>query len=362
MAKTHTPSQRGDPTLAVVIVTWRCAETIAKTLGAVAEQLGESDRLIVIDNASGDGTAAAAEAAAPRATVLSMPENLGFAAGCRAGAEAAEAAPLLLFLNPDAVPEPGALEALRRTAAERPDWGAWQAAVTLPDGSLNTGGGVVHYLGFAWAGRLGEPADALGAAPSEVGFASGAALTVRRELWEQLDGFDDAYFMYAEDVDLSLRLRLLGYEVGVVPAARVVHDYDFDKGQRKWFLLERNRWWALLATYPWPLLLALAPALLATELALLAVAAAGGWLPSKLRAQWAVLASLPRTLRRRRSVQASAAIGPREFADALVTELSNPHLGAAGRSRVVAFALRSYWRAVRAVLPRRSGTGRPSAN
>lgn len=334
-----------------MIVSWRCADAIGATAAAVCDQLGPDDDLIVVDNASGDGTAEAARAAAPAATVLPMADNLGFAAGCRAGAEAATA-PLLLFLNPDAVPEPGTLDELRRAARERPTWGAWQAAVTLPDGTLNTGGGVVHFLGFAWSGRLGEPAESLGSEPHEVGFASGAALVVRRELWEQLDGFDDAYFMYAEDVDLSLRLRLAGHRIGIVPRARVVHDYEFHKGERKWFLLERNRWWTILTTYPASLLAVVLPALLAVEVALLAVAAAGGWLPSKLRAQRAVATSLPRTLRRRRTVQATATARPRAFADALVTELSNPYLAVATQSPIVGAALRIYWRLASALLPR----------
>jgi hypothetical protein len=351
MDSAHTPSHEQRPGIAVVIVTWRCADAIGRTIASVRDQLGPEDALVVVDNASADGTAEAAEAAAPQATMMHMEQNRGFAAGCRAGARAATA-PLLLFLNPDAVLESGALEALARTANERPSWGAWQATVALPDGTLNSGGGVVHFLGFSWAGRLGEPAAALGTEPAEVGFASGAALVVRRSLWEELDGFEDAFFMYMEDVDLSLRVRLAGARVGVVPAARVVHDYEFDKGERKWFLLERNRWWTILTTYPTSLLVAVLPALLAVEVALLAVAAAGGWLPSKLRAQWAVATSLPRTLGRRRAVQATATARPRAFADALVPELSNPYLGAAARSPTVGSALRAYWRLASALLPR----------
>jgi N-acetylglucosaminyl-diphospho-decaprenol L-rhamnosyltransferase len=360
VATAGTPSQAAGPALAVVIVTWRCADTIARTLEPLCRQLAPGDELVLVDNASGDGTADAAAAAAPRATVLRMSANLGFAAGCRAGAEAT-AAPLILFLNPDARPEDGALDALRAAATERPGWGAWQAAVTLPDGTLNSGGGVVHFLGFAWAGLLGEPLATLGDEPAAVGFASGAALTVRRPLWEALGGFDDEFFMYAEDVDLSLRMCLAGHGVGVVPTARVTHDYEFAKGERKWFLLERNRWWVLLATYPLPLLLATLPLLLATELALLAVAAAGGWLPSKLRAQWAVATSLPRALRRRSAVQVGTTVSAAAFADALVPDLSSPYLGRAGRSRLLAIALRAYWVAVRALLP--GGRGRqPSAD
>ena len=111
--------------------------------------------------------------------------------------------------------------------------------------------------------------------------------------------------MYGEDVDLSLRLRLAGWGVGVVPAARVEHAYEFAKGAYKWFYLERNRWWTVLGAYPGALLWRVLPALLALELALLPVAAVGGWLPAKLRAQAAVLRSLGWALRRRRRVQAT---------------------------------------------------------
>ena len=111
--------------------------------------------------------------------------------------------------------------------------------------------------------------------------------------------------MYGEDLELSLRLRLAGWGVGIVPIARVEHDYEFTKGDYKWFHLERNRWWTLLATYPASLLLLLAPALAGFELALLAVAARNGWLAAKLRSQRALMRSLPWALRRRRRVTAT---------------------------------------------------------
>ena len=115
-----------------------------------------------------------------------------------------------------------------------------------------------------------------------------------------MGGLDPAYFLYSEDLDLGLRLWLAGYAVGIVPDARVLHGYEFEKGAGKWFWLERNRWRTVLSVYPLPLLLALAPALAGAEFVLLAVAALEGWLPAKLRAQGAVLAGLPTTLRRRR--------------------------------------------------------------
>src|SRR5204862_359755 len=78
--------------------------------------------------------------------------------GCHVGA-GATGAPLLLFLNPDAEPQPGCLDVLRATAYDRPEWAAWQAVVTLPgEDRLNTRGGVVHWLGMGWADGCGQPA------------------------------------------------------------------------------------------------------------------------------------------------------------------------------------------------------------
>jgi GT2 family glycosyltransferase len=215
---------------------------------------------------------------------------------------------------------------------------------------VNTAGNVVHYLGFGWAGDLGRPVAAVDPRPREVGFCSGAALAVRREAWDAVGGFDERYFMYGEDLDLSLRLRLAGWGVGIAPAARVAHDYEFTKGDYKWFYLERNRWWTLLGVYPGRLLALLAPGLLAFEVALLLAAWRGGWLRAKLRAQVAVVRALPAMLRRRRDVQATRRIGPSAFAARLAASLDSPYLEGAARVPGVDAVQRCYWRVVRAAL------------
>ena len=200
---------------------------------------------------------------------------------------------------------------------------------------------MLHFTGIAWAG----PSRLEG--PCETAFLSGACLAIPRDSFARAGGFDAAYFMYHEDVELSLRLRLAGGRLGVEPAAVVDHDYEFAKGAAKWRLLERNRWATILRCYPTRLLVALAPALLATELGLLVAAAAGGWLPQKLAATAETVRALPRLLRERRAVQATRTISPREFATWLTPDLDSPYLGRAGRSRVLQLALRAYWRLVR---------------
>ncbi len=334
--------------IAVIVVTHDSARHLPGLAAALLPQLGGDDELLLVDNASSDDTLTVAHSLGERVVVLPTGANLGFAAGCQAGARATRA-PLLLFLNPDCEPQGGCLDALRAAARTQPAWGAWQAAVMLPDGRINTSGGVVHYIGVGWAGNCDKPADALPGGPTEIAFPSGAAMVVRRSAWERLGGLEPWYFMYAEDLDLGLRLWLAGLGVGIVPGARVTHGYEFDKGRSKWFWLERNRWRTLLSVYPAPLLWLLAPALLASELALLAVAARDGWLTAKLRAEVAVIAGLPRTLRRRRAVQRERRIGARGFAEHLTASLDSPYLAVAPDGLPVRLQA-GYWALVKRVL------------
>jgi GT2 family glycosyltransferase len=342
-------AERGsEAAVAVVVVTYRSAEHIAGLVSTVVEQLREGDELVIVDNASDDGTPALARSASKRVSVIETGRNLGFAGGCHVGAETTRA-PLLLFLNPDCQPQPGCLQFLREAAGTHPEWGAWQAAVLLEDGRINTSGGVVHYLGIGWAGDCERPLAELPERDREIAFPSGAAMVIRREDWNALGGLDRDYFMYGEDLDLGLRLWLNGRGVGLVPSARVIHSYEFDKGSAKWFWLERNRWRTVLSVYPAPLLILLAPALLGAEVGLLAIAARGGWLTSKLRAQLAALRALPQTLARRRHVQHGHQVGASKFAAHLTSSLDSPYLQAA-QSRWLSAPQAAYWSLVRRVL------------
>lgn len=332
----------------MIVVTHQSAEHLRPVLAALQPQLQKDDELVIVDNASTDDTAEVARSLGAEIRVIETGQNLGFAGGCHAGADATQA-PLLLFLNPDSEPEPQCLQRLRDAGAAHPDWGAWQAAVMLAGERINTSGGVVHYLGIGWAGDCERPASQLPAHDSEIAFPSGAAMVVRRAAWNELGGLDREYFMYGEDLDLGLRLWLAGHRVGLVPGARVLHSYEFDKGSLKWFWLERNRWRTVLSVYPRAVLALTAPALLAAELGLLAIAAREGWLIAKLRAQAATLAALPGTLARRRTVQRTRRIGAQDFADHLTSSLDSPYLaGAATPLLRVPQAL--YWRVVRRVL------------
>jgi N-acetylglucosaminyl-diphospho-decaprenol L-rhamnosyltransferase len=337
------------PTLAVLIVSWNSREELARTLPALLPELGEGDELIVVDNDSGDGTPQAVASLAPAARLLPSGRNAGFAAACNAGAAQARG-DLLLILNPDAAPLPGFGEAIRRPWVEERGWAAWQALVADAGGTrINSAGNPVHFTGIVWAGGHGRPISAAPPA-GEVAALSGACLAIPRRRWEEAGGFPADFFLYHEDVDLSLRLRLAGGALGIEPAAVVDHDYEFGARSHKWRWLERNRWAFLIRVYPAPLLALLAPALIATELALIPASIAGGWGRQKLGAYADLVRWLPRLLRERRRVQATRAVSAAEFAAWLTPDLDSPFIPAAARSAPVRLALRAYWRAVRLLL------------
>jgi N-acetylglucosaminyl-diphospho-decaprenol L-rhamnosyltransferase len=337
------------PSLSVLIVAYESRDDLARTLPALLPELSEGDELIVVDNKPGDGSVETVRALAPTSRIVQTGRNTGFAGGCNAGAAVANG-DLLVILNPDAAPQPGFGAAIRRPWSEGRDWSAWQALIADGSGErINSAGNPIHFTGIVWAGGHGRP---LTEAPpaGEVSAASGACLAIPVSSWREIGGFPAEFFMYHEDVDISVRLRSLGRAVGIEPAAVVAHDYEFAASADKWLWLERNRLAFLVRTYPGTLLALLAPALLATELALLLVAATGGWGSQKLRANLEFLRWLPRLLRERRQIQRQRTVSAAEFAAWLTPDLDSELISPLVRTRPARTLLRAYWRAVRLFL------------
>lgn len=272
--------------------------------------------MIVVDNAGSDR--AVVESFGVR--LVEPGRNLGYAGGCNRGAAEASG-DVLVFLNPDTVVDPGALNRLADTLQD-PSIGIAMARLRLLDRPelLNSGGTVLHVSGLAWAGRYGEPAETLREL-EDVAAPSGAAMGIRRDLFRELGGFTDELFMYLEDTELGWRAHLSGLRVVVDPAADVYHDYEFGRNPAKVELLERNREIFVLTAYSLRLLLLLAPVLAATELAMLAVAAKQRWLGGKLGGWWWCLSHANWLVRHRWETQRLRRMRDRELARCLTPTL-----------------------------------------
>ena len=227
----------------MVVVTWQGAEFLAACLDSLAAQTVEHE-LIVVDNASTDGTADVL-AGYPAARVLRTERNLGFAGGAEAGLRAAHGT-FVAFLNDDAVAEPDWLAALLRAITED-DRIAAVTSLMLLAGSEPP---VVNNAGVVLLPTLEGADRAAGADPAEVGgpadvfgFSGGAAM-LRRSAALAVGGFPERFFLYYEDTDLSWRLRLSGWSIRYEPTAVVHHRHaaSSDPSSRLFaFHNERNR-------------------------------------------------------------------------------------------------------------------------
>lgn len=274
--------------------------------------------------------------------------NLGYAAGCNAGAAAVDG-DVLVFVNSDCVVRPDALSTLAREAAT--SGGLVTSSVRLgqePD-QLNSAGNPVHFLGFSWAGGLGQPASTA-LERKEVASVSGACFGMTRQTWDALGGFPEAYFAYHEDVELSLRCWLSGRKVHYIPAAVVLHHYEFSRHPAKMYLLERNRLLTWLTILQPRTLALLFPGMLVTEAALVLLAWRQGWLRQKLSGWWWLVTHRAWVRARRAENLRQRRCTDRDLAP-LLTGAFDP--GGAARPPAMAYVngpLRAYWWTVRHLL------------
>lgn len=275
--------------------------------------------------------------------------NLGFTGGVDLGA-ARLAAPYIALVNSDAVVEPDALARLVAAAAV-PGTGIVSGSIRLArDPSImNSAGNPLHFLGLSWAGGLNEPAS-LHQEPVDVAAASGAALVLRREIWDALGGFPLEFFAYNEDLDLSWRCWQRGLRVRYVPDAVVIHYYEFSRNALKMYLLDRNRLLFVLTCYGGRTLALLAPALVTFELAMGVVASTQGWGRAKIRSWGWVLGHLGWVRARRRAVQDARTVSDKELASLWVDRFSAAAMPLPAAASPLQSLLAGYWRLVRRAL------------
>ena len=225
-----------DDPLTVVIVSYECREPLLRCLASLSVQQGVPQvQVVVVDNASGDGTVAAVAARFPDVTVIANRDNVGFAVATNQGLAAAAPGPVLV-LNPDTeVPATALAECLRRLD-ELPRVGVLGCRLVRPDGEIdraakrNVPTPLNSLLYMSGLDRILPPRHDSYQRPlgdydveSETDALCGAFMLVRREALEQVGGLDEAFWMYGEDIDWSLRFRAAGWQVHYLPSVSVLH-------------------------------------------------------------------------------------------------------------------------------------------
>ncbi|WP_375447424.1 glycosyltransferase family 2 protein [uncultured Fibrella sp.] len=251
--------------LTIVIVSYNSLTDLQRCLPSIIRQsVSFTYQLIVVDNHGRDGVAPFIEQHVPAITFIANPANSGYAGGNNLGLQHSTGK-WVLFLNPDTELHTGALQQLMQTAQAHPQAFINPKLINPDLTTINACGNQMQYTGITTCRGINELSSAY-TGLTTVALLSGAALLAPTGLMRDLGGFDESYFMYFEDADLSLRARLRGYTLLCNQDAVITHYYRLGMNPVKFYYLERNRLLTLrkvLNQRTWRQLL---PALILTEL------------------------------------------------------------------------------------------------
>lgn len=237
--------------VSVVLVNFRGADDTIEAIRHLQLLDWPEDRIeiVVVENASGDDSAERIRAAAPDALVVESSENRGFAGGCNLGV-AKSSGEVVAFLNNDARPDPRWITAAMEAFEGSPRVGAVASRVLDWEGThVDYMGAALTWYGMGYKPHTGEPIPSIADPRRDVLFGTGSAMFVRRDVFDELGGFDESFFMFFEDVDLGWRLNLAGYRFVYEPESLAFHKHHASMAafgpHKETVLLERNALYTL---------------------------------------------------------------------------------------------------------------------
>lgn len=305
------PSAARKARVAVVIPNWNGKSLLKACLESLREQSYEDFETLVVDNGSGDGSLGMLEAEFPEARIVALGQNRGFSAAVNRGI-AASSAEFVALLNNDTGQHPDWLAALVEAADAHPEAGSFASKLVDFERRdvLDGAGDALRRSGLPYRLGHGEKDRGQHDEGGPVFGACAAAALYRRGMLEDVGPFDEDFFAYCEDADLSFRAQLAGYRCRYVPEAVVYHMGGASGGGKRSTAATRlgtqNGLCLLVKNLPTPLALRLAPFIFAGQLSRLAVTGRSLAGPrANLEGYAGAVRLLPKMLRKRREIQAS---------------------------------------------------------
>jgi len=321
-----------NPLISIIIICWNSKEYLPRCLNSLAAQTFQDFEVVIVDNGSTDGTLENIGTNWPGLNfhILALGENKGYTVANNIGAKLARGKWLAL-LNTDAFPEPDWLENLLKAAEKHPEF-SFFASRQIQDHAphlLDGCGDAYHVSGQAWRWYYNYPADKYGLESGEAFSACGAAALYNRAAFQEVNGFDEDFFSYLEDIDLSFRLRLRGYRCLYVHDACVNHIGSASLGQRSDFAFyhgHRNIVWCFVQNMPSGLLWKYLPAHLAVNIIYLAHYTLRGRGKVLWRAKFDALRGLARAMQKRKDIQKNVTVSDNELAKSMEQKWLDPYL------------------------------------
>ncbi len=310
--------------ISAVVCNYNGMAYLERCVGALVAEGDALDEIIVVDNNSTDGGVAWLREHYPSVTILEMGTNNGPTEARNAGYRAARNR-WVLTLDNDAFVTPGMLAKLVEAAADerRPTVVQPRSVFTNDRERVHYDGGSLHYAGLICLRNFYRPlAEAEGERVAEVDVAIAVCLLIDAEAVLAIGGYDETYFFWFEDLDLSMRLRRTGHRFLSVADAIVLHDEGTagfsdrdgtDYPDRRVYFHSRNRWLYLLRTYRLRTLLLATPGLAIYELFWFAFALKQGALGSWFGGKWSFMKLLPESFRMNRALSKVATVNDRRL-------------------------------------------------
>jgi len=319
----------------------------------------------IVDNAATLQSAEYLGLSFPEARVLARPDG-NYAAANNLGCQQAiaDGCEFLVSVNMDTEMEPGWLSELIKGLTSDPQIGLAQSKILLypakqegveeksQDIRINSLGNVINFLGFGYTSGYNEPDRELSGYPEIRGYASGCSLAIKKEVFLRVGGYNEEYYMYHDDLELGLKVRLAGYRIILAPHSIIYHKYQFARSIKMVYYMERNRYLTLGIFYPLRLLLLIALPGLIMDFGLLFFSLIKGWFREEWRAyayfcRWSNYAKIIEERRKIKVWQAvpfsklaadfSGRIEFQEIANPLLKYLVNP-------------AFNLYWRLIKKLI------------
>ncbi|HKK53923.1 MAG TPA: glycosyltransferase family 2 protein [Patescibacteria group bacterium] len=246
--------------------------------------------IYIVDNASSQESFSYLSNNYSEAKILSR-EDGNYAAANNLGANTAisDGCDYIVICNMDTVFEKDWLKELVVSADNNKEAGIIQSKILLYDKEnkdskkINTLGNNLHFLGFGLVSSYGEDDEKISDYNNKFTYASGCSLLIKKEVFEKIGGYNEEFYMYHDDVELSLKARLLGYDIILAPKSVLYHKYEFSRSIRMLYYMERNRLLTLFLFYNTRTLALIALAIIISELGLLIYSLFNSWLVTKLK-------------------------------------------------------------------------------
>jgi GT2 family glycosyltransferase len=246
----------------VIIPNYNGYQYLPSCLDSILVQTCTDFEIIVVDNASTDGSVKFVCDTYPNVNIIRNTINRGFAGGCNDGARIASGE-YLLFLNTDTVLPSYFLSLLYEGVCKYPGYGMYAPKMVYPDGRINSTGICISLSGAAWDRGMGEYDYGQYDHSEEVFGPCGGAALYRSDVFLESGGFDDDFFLFMEDVDLAFRVQLAGWKCRYIPNAMIFHyhggtagvgsDVAVYYGNRNilWYPVKNFPWWLFVIALPW---------------------------------------------------------------------------------------------------------------